>query len=238
MGAYRIGRVNEPWLNFTPPIRGGIYRKYEDEDSVTSEDEDHNSISPLDSGSFNSSSMSLDIIAQETNPNSFIHTKSSLNNKANVINGQSGGFDGSDVHQITDDGTCKQRLATKPPSLSSTPINSAHVYTSIAIQKEIDDDIRDYPSVDAETQRNITRKYQALHQRVKNEGFYDCRYIEYGKEIIRFALLFTIFLVSLRYAWYMTSAAFLGLFWVSRLLSRSIVLHILTIVVSNNVYRP
>ncbi|CAF9904327.1 MAG: hypothetical protein ALECFALPRED_007499 [Alectoria fallacina] len=26
MNKYRIGRIAEPWVNLTPPIRGGIYR--------------------------------------------------------------------------------------------------------------------------------------------------------------------------------------------------------------------
>ncbi|CAF9904326.1 MAG: hypothetical protein ALECFALPRED_007498 [Alectoria fallacina] len=86
-------------------------------------------------------------------------------------------------------------------------------YTSYVVQKGIDDNVRDNPSLDAETQRAITLKYQTLHQRVKDEGFYDCHYLEYGKELLRYALLFSLFFTFLRAGWYLTSACFLGLFW-------------------------
>ncbi|KAK5147593.1 hypothetical protein LTR04_000801 [Oleoguttula sp. CCFEE 6159] len=81
------------------------------------------------------------------------------------------------------------------------------------MQKELLNDLRDYPSLSPETQRSITRKYQQLHQTAKDEGFYDCPYIEYGKEIARYSTLFALFIVALRAEWYITSAVFLGLFW-------------------------
>lgn len=82
-------------------------------------------------------------------------------------------------------------------------------------QREIDEGISEWPSLDAETQRNITLEYRALHEQVKLHGLYNCRYSEYGKEMIRYSILFTAFLVLLRAEWYLTSAIFLGMFWVS-----------------------
>ncbi|TKA75245.1 hypothetical protein B0A49_05545, partial [Cryomyces minteri] len=90
---------------------------------------------------------------------------------------------------------------------------SAETYTERTMQKELLKDLRDYPSLSPETQRSITRKYQQLHQTAKDEGFYDCPYIEYGKEIARYSTLFAVFIVALRAEWYITSAVFLGLFW-------------------------
>ena len=97
---------------------------------------------------------------------------------------------------------------------SSERTQTREEYTAQVMQQEIDDNIAAYPSLDADTQRVITLKYQALHERVKNEGYYDCRYIEYGKEAIRYSTLFATFLFALHSKWYITSAVFLGLFWV------------------------
>ncbi|KAK4994557.1 hypothetical protein LTR66_005446 [Elasticomyces elasticus] len=90
---------------------------------------------------------------------------------------------------------------------------SAKTYTERTMQKELLSDLRDYPSLSAETQQEITRKYQQLHQTAKDEGFYDCPYVEYGKELARYSALFTLSIIALRAEWYITSAVFLGLFW-------------------------
>jgi len=82
------------------------------------------------------------------------------------------------------------------------------------IQGEVDDNIRDYPSLDSRTQRAIEDRYKALHLRVKNEGYYECRYGEYAKELSRYLSIFALFMTTLHYGWYWTSAALLGLFWV------------------------
>lgn len=83
----------------------------------------------------------------------------------------------------------------------------------MAIQEAIDADIATYPSLDACTQRNITLKFRALHQRVYDEGYYDCRYGEYAKEMVRYAALFGLFLFFLNREWYIASATSLALFW-------------------------
>lgn len=33
MSRYRIGRIEGRWTNFVPPIRGGIYRAYDKDES-------------------------------------------------------------------------------------------------------------------------------------------------------------------------------------------------------------
>ncbi|SMR51701.1 unnamed protein product [Zymoseptoria tritici ST99CH_3D1] len=86
-------------------------------------------------------------------------------------------------------------------------------YTTNEIEKEIAADVAKYPSLDAATQRNITLRFRALHQRVLDEGYYDCRYIEYGKEMARYCTLFALFIFFLKMEYYTVSACFLGLWW-------------------------
>jgi delta8-fatty-acid desaturase len=89
----------------------------------------------------------------------------------------------------------------------------AAAYTDWVENQEIDKDTEGYPSLDPAVQQDITEKYRALHQRVRDEGFYNCPYLEYGKEAVRYALLFGVSMLALRHGWYVTSALFLGLFW-------------------------
>lgn len=86
-------------------------------------------------------------------------------------------------------------------------------YTAGAIQEELNADIQKYPPLDASTQRNIALKFRELHQRVRDEGYYDCRYLEYGKEMGRYVALFCLFLFFLKREWYTVSACSLGLWW-------------------------
>ena len=206
MNKYRIGRIAGPWVNFTPPIRGGIYRDNIEATQSKSDDEDGDDAGSYWSSSLeslNSSTTSLDsitngdcgqsaMISRRLNKGLDQHTAS-----ANPDRDMEGRHESSKVQQNDHQGLSPKQ------------------YTSYAVQKAIDDDVRDNPSLDAETQRAITLKYQILHQRVKDEGFYDCHYIEYGKEIVRYTILFSLFITLLRAEWFLTSACFLGLFWVN-----------------------
>ena len=206
MNKYRIGRIAGPWVNFTPPIRGGIYGDNTEAAQYKPDDEDGDDTSSCWSSSLeslNSSTTSLDSI-----------TDGDVSRSDMVGSRPKKGLD-----QYSS--SVPQDRATELIHHSSITQRNDHRrlspkdYTSYVVQKGIDDDVRDNPSLDAETQRAITLKYQILHQRVKDEGFYDCNYLEYGKELLRYALLFSLFLTFLRAGWYLTSACFLGLFWVS-----------------------
>ena len=210
MNKYRIGRIAGPWVNFTPPIRGGVHRDNIEAAQEGSDDEDCDDTSSSWSSrleSINSSTTSIDSI-----------TNGDVGHSARLNSRSKEKFDpySSSVHQ---DQAAERRIQSSNAQINNHHRLSPTDYTSSAVQKAIDDDIRDNPSLDAGTQRAITLKYQALHQRVKDEGFYDCHYIEYGKEIIRYTLLFSLFFTFLRAEWYLTSACFLGLFWVRAIIS-------------------
>ncbi|KAL2356457.1 fatty acid desaturase [Cryomyces antarcticus] len=172
MSKYCIGRIEGPWTNFTPPIRGGTFRPIEESDASSEEDDFGSDTSSLSESSATSFESSAGMTIKRT--------------------------------QARTSSSDAQREARHW---------SAETYTERTMQKELLKDLRDYPSLSPETQRSITRKYQQLHQTAKDGGFYDCPYIEYGKEIARYSTLFAVFIVALRAEWYVTSAVFLGLFW-------------------------
>ena len=111
-------------------------------------------------------------------------------------------------------------------------------YATEMEKKEIEDGLRDNPSVDSETQRAIALEYRALHQQVKDQGLYACRFSEYGKECIRYSLLFASFLYLLNIGWYLTSAIALGLFWVCSSPCVQIACNANTQTATNHVLRP
>lgn len=104
--------------------------------------------------------------------------------------------------QLPADGTDVSPMPTKEPDNASV------------VKQALEDDMENYPSLDAETQQNIVQKYRDLHEEVKVGGYYDCRYREYAKELARYLCIFSSFFIALRAGWYTASAALLGLFWV------------------------
>jgi delta8-fatty-acid desaturase len=190
MDSFRIGYIDGPWVNFEPPISGGVFRPYE--------------------GEANMRKCAKTI------------TTTLCPSKTSALPGT--------------DGTCNKKGAPPPcpdekPLLSSVqdkldvnqlvtgtldkfPRSCTQVeFMDLAEQLEIDSDIGRFPSVDPATQRTIINRYRQLHQKVQDDGHYECRFWEYGKECIRYVSIFALSMTALKYEWYMTSAMLLGLFW-------------------------
>jgi delta8-fatty-acid desaturase len=196
MNAYHIGYILEPWTNLTPPIRGGIYEK-----TVIEVEED--TASSVDTGG-GSDSDCLSVVSSATS------LESAASSTA-VCHPPKIDFNPKAKDEAKAEGPRRRRDKDTSHTLGKL---SPDAYIASAIRAEIEDGIRAYPSLDPETQQSINLKYRNLHQRVEDEGFYECRYIEYAKEATRYSILFVSSMLLLRQGWYMTSACFLGFFWV------------------------
>lgn len=211
MKAYRIGRVRLPWTNLEPPIRAGpdAYRNFSHARDDTDAD-----VSIVDDGEVDH----LMVETATTVSDSDDQADSSSIFSANLNPGEPLSSRNSSVGPEETESDCKRRDV--PVDASSCPINvknlSREAYTAAMEKKEIADGIRDYPSLDPATQQTIRSEYDDLHQRIKDQGLYNCPYSEYGKELIRYSMLFFSFLYLLHIGWYLTSSVFLGMFWVSR----------------------
>ncbi|MBA7490553.1 hypothetical protein ES702_01091 [subsurface metagenome] len=187
---YRVGILNEPWTNKTPPIRGGVFIN-PDEANTWDSDTELSDTSTLYSSSISSGSTANDSIPI---------ARPVAISKQDVLDTSP---------EITEQ---KQKSTVAPPKRDA--VTEAFIHKTI--QGEVDDNIRDYPSLDPQTQREIEDRYKALHDRVKAGGFYQCHYLEYAKELTRYLSIFGLFMTALTCGWYWTSAALLGLFWVSQ----------------------
>ncbi|SPO05488.1 related to delta-5/delta-6 fatty acid desaturase [Cephalotrichum gorgonifer] len=98
-------------------------------------------------------------------------------------------------------------------SAESRAQSAKATFVEWSIRQDAKKDLAEYPPVDVEVQEEIVRKYRIMHQKIIDAGLYDCPYLDYGKEMVRYLTLFALFLTTLNYGWYMTSAVFLGLFW-------------------------
>ncbi|CRK36900.1 hypothetical protein BN1708_007237 [Verticillium longisporum] len=234
MKAFRIGRKPAGlWPNMLPPIRGGVYRKADSTPSSLGDSmptcpvivepavADYSDDAATDSDSDSSRARGSDD-AGRLSPGL---DRASL---ASSVTSDCGSDDEIEIQNAKDldvSALSGLRKRTVPSSVDGAAVNkgmppgewarklSPLEYTDWAIQQEVEREAAMYPSVDMATQQDIIQKYRALHQKVIDEGHYDCRYTEYGKELVRYTSLFAAFFVALRYEWYITSACFLGLFW-------------------------
>lgn len=209
MKAYRIARIpaGRPWHNLTPPIRGGVYIKaaVPSLDPVNS-DADVVADEKLETSSSSSDSCDDDVDGDVTDQSSIT-------------------TDCSDAEDVVKS-TLRRRLvatgdgpSTALPATASGKINMTRMeYADMLIASEAQASLSAYPSLDTDTQADIVEKYRALHERVRNEGFYDCNYGAYGREICRYLFFAGASMTALYHGWFMTSAVFLGVFWVRSML--------------------
>lgn len=187
MKRYRIGRKQGSWINRTPPIRGGVFYKEVIDSPSSSDTEEECTEADEDKSDDVSQITSISSLSDLPCPE-----KEGLRHR--------GCGAGRDLEGARG---CHER-----------PVDQV---VNAAVKKEVDEDMETYPSLDPLVQKEIARKYQVLHQRIADDGLYQCRYIEYGKEMVRYSTLFCLFGFFLYHQWYITSSVFLGLFWVSRL---------------------
>lgn len=166
MNSYRIGRIAGNWVNFTPPIRGGLFAEYEKKGPADISKDPISIHAEQLSQFFSTASPTLEL-------------------------------------KLEDDSECT--IVPEPPtSMDNTDL----------VKQALEHDLDQYPALDALTQRAIVEKYRALHQKIKAEGYYDCQYRQYAKEMGRYLCIFAAFFVALKSEWFIASAALLGLFWV------------------------
>ena len=207
MKTYRIGKVQEPWTNLVPPIRSNVYaEKKKNADSDEKRHDTSDSLIPrVDSLEAIDVEQAI-VIDQYKSKHKYQESRDYCDSEKCT---------GASLH---DEG----QLPLQQSKLKTTDVStmSRAQYTAMLEQDEIDQGIRDLPSLDVDTQRAITLEYRAMHEQIKKQGLYNCRYSEYYKEMVRYSLLLLIFILFLRAEWYLTSACFLGMFWVSSFLFR------------------
>ncbi|KAI1826294.1 fatty acid desaturase-domain-containing protein [Xylaria intraflava] len=186
MNRYRIGKYDGNWTNFIPPIQGGKFR-------------------PL----------------SEPGPDVFDNSPDGSATSSSVASSESGSRPLTPVFDSNDAEMPRKRHATaavsnsKPisPASSVEPEDRGMSFLNTLTREEIALDQEKYPPIDLETQGSIVTKYRELHQRVKDEGLYQCNYWAYGVECCRYTSLATASFLFLRWGWYIPSAVCLGAFW-------------------------
>lgn len=216
-----------PWPNRTPPIRGGVFTAAEatQPSEINAPEDLHVSDAvtrPVPPILVDADDTARQVWSSSLAPPSPTNT-SVVSGGSFFRRSRGGSTSEGSSDDITDASSVdsESEPTTKRPLTLAEALTHPDKWTEWAIQQGQDKDLSEYPSVDVAVQQEITVKYRDLHQKVQNLGLYQCRYIEYGKEMIRYSAVFALFLYTLHQGWYIISACFLGLFWVSLSLSPS-----------------
>jgi delta8-fatty-acid desaturase len=194
MLTYRIGRIEGRWKNFIPPIQGGKFRDWKEEDRTDTRT--CNEVEERDSSSQGSSGKPSPIFDAAE------YSTSSLRRRNNL-------------------GTSSDTSSVSSVNIEDDEPKMSHL--DMTTRKEIDLDLAKYPPLEPDVQDEIVHKYRKLHERIKAEGLFQCRYSSYLIELARYTLLFGTCIYFLRRGaeasgWkatglYFLSSVFLGLFW-------------------------
>ena len=206
MRAYRIGVIDGPWIDFEPPISGGTFISSDQEETVhyVPGNIAGDIAVECDTSSLSASGWpKVDGITRRgakqclgSQSIGFLDSlpcgPTFLTNKKQWLENQS---------SVSD--------ALKECTSQFNPTG----FINHAVQLQVDFDLSEYPSLDPESQRNISINFRKLHQKIRESGLYVCDLSKYSSEVVRYVMLFSLFILTLRYEWYITSAVFLGLFW-------------------------
>ncbi|KAK4498230.1 hypothetical protein PRZ48_010887 [Zasmidium cellare] len=188
MQKYRIGKIEGAWKDFVPPIQDGKFRT-EEEQRSGSRGQDEGEVVELDSSSSAEPSPVFEPADRGT---------SSLRHRRT-----------SEDAASESSATSLDTLAIGEPAVNSKKPAQGEDRT----QQELQRDLETFPSLDPATQADIIVKYKALDQKLRAEGYYDCDYWAYGRELTRYVLLGSLAYFFLQKGWYIPSAIFLGLTW-------------------------
>jgi len=188
MNTFQIGRIQGDWLNFQPPIHGGVFRPYVEDENEDSYSDDGGEAQQQGSaeGDYRSASPT------SSDCSGFLLDPSIRRRKS----GSYGASLASSISSLPED----EKKDDKNPLAAQAA-------------KDIEFDLAQYPSLDRETQKHIVMKYRELGQRIHKEGLYQCRYSSYLIELARYLTFLFTSLYLLHLGWYKLSALFLGIFW-------------------------
>ncbi len=103
---------------------------------------------------------------------------------------------GKDARQRT---RAQRGLSDASSSTSVEEINDGMSFLDHLTREHIKLDLDKYPAQDLDTQAKIMAKYRELHQRIRDEGLYQCNYWAYAVECCRYISLFALMLVCIHY---------------------------------------
>nr|QDH43442.1 fatty acid/sphingolipid desaturase [Metschnikowia australis] len=194
---WKIGEIDTPWKNLLPPIQGAVYpsdlKRAKAFDSLGDK---LDSSSPIVSDDASSeTSIELD----EVNPK--LHQA-----------GSSLGFVKPVIPQNIEYVNASNKEQLFPIAGTGAIVDPKELMSQFE-NGLVREELLRLPDLDYGTQHQIREKYEKLHATVIKNGFYNCHYSNYVREVVKIASLFLYSFSFLRLGYYFLSALFMGTAW-------------------------
>lgn len=196
--SWKIGEIDYFWENLVPPIQGAVYTKDDIKPSSSTLDK------LLDENS-NSDTSDIELSSTASSSNSSLHVEN---------NGL--GYPKGNIKPNLNSAITRDKVDNFFPiklSDSEYPIMDPKLLMESYDNALAQQDVLGIPSLDHKTQQMLRDKYNELHAVVIKNGFYQCDYWSYLRELIKIGSLFLYSFSFLKLGWYTFSAFFMGLAW-------------------------
>lgn len=208
-GRWKIGRIDYEWENMTPPIQGAVYDEHIEKRNFSLEEKIDMAPSDDSEGDISLASTSSDTLSEQEDT----------------------GKSGAKSHSSRYEAPGVPTGIVKPPvSPNIRVLNQENVNEVYPIFKEgsvVDPkllvqnydnalshrDLKSVPLLDYKTQAALRAKYYELHNTIIKNGFYQCDYWAYVRELIKIGSLFLYSFSFLKLNHIFFSALFMGVAW-------------------------
>mmetsp|Transcript_5993 Transcript_5993/g.5919 ORF Transcript_5993/g.5919 Transcript_5993/m.5919 type:complete len:585 (-) Transcript_5993:302-2056(-) len=210
---WKIGEINYYWENLLPPIQGAVYPYNEIKPNNLSTLEtriDESSTDASDNELISSASSSNSIDLSETKLSSPQRKKETVGSYKGL--GYPKGYVKPKVSQSVSVIDTNNKDTIFPISTDQTIIDPKILvanYDNTLSQK----DVLSIPSLDYKTQQSLRDKYNKLHEIIIKNGFYQCDYWLYVREMVKIGSLFLYSFSFFKLNYLKLSALFMGMAW-------------------------
>lgn len=211
---WKVGRINYYWENLLPPIQGAVYPYTETKtkaNKLTLEnkiDESNTDVSEYELISSSSSSTSIDTDSDQCNKST------AKREKTNSYKGL--GYPVGHVMPKVPQNTPVINSSNKDeifPVLTDQTIVDPKILLANYDNSLCQEDLLNMPTLDYKTQQNLRDRYNDLHKIVIKNGFYQCDYWHYVRELIKIGSLFLYSFSLFKLNYIKLSAIFMGMAW-------------------------
>lgn len=159
---WRIGRIDQEWENFLPPIQGGVFRFLNQQHDSTGRGLSNKWIAPNTSDQFKSIKNEKHMCGE---PDVKIYPK--------IPQGVIPSLNLKEAYE--------KKVVTDPATVADNYDNEL-----------VRQDLETFPDLDPKTQEWLSKEYNKMHNEIIEAGLYQCNYFRYVKELTRIGLLFAL----------------------------------------------
>lgn len=208
-GRWKIGRIDYEWENMTPPIQGAAYDDNREKRNFSLEEKIDLAPSDDSEGEISLASTSSDTLSeQEGTGKPEAKNHKSRYEAPGFPKGKVTPIVSPNIHVLNQENVNEVYPIFKEGGIVDPKILVQNYDNALSHR-----DLESVPLLDYKTQAALRAKYYELHNTIIKNGFYQCDYWAYVRELIKIGSLFLYSFSFLKLNHIFLSALFMGIAW-------------------------